>query len=108
METSITMQFVMMRASAEAKAAQVGQPGVECIFLGILKLSEVKAEDFAKAPEAMPKTVLSGTAMITVSSDIFRAWIASGSVICLITSPIPSSKVLTRATPIGSSSRAVR
>ena len=38
----------------------------------------------------MPKTVLSGTAMITVSSDIFRAWIASGSVICLITSPIPS------------------
>ena len=34
---------------------------------------------------------------VTVSGDIFRAWIASGSVICLIASPIPSSKVLTRA-----------
>lgn len=75
METSITMQFVMMRASAEAKAAQVGQPGVECIFLGILKLSEVKAEDFAKAPEAMLKAANDDIAQ--VKEQLARAEIQS-------------------------------
>lgn len=54
MNLSPSMQYVMMRASAEAKAAHAGQPGVECLFLGILKFSEVKAEEIMKAsPDAL-------------------------------------------------------
>lgn len=57
MNLSPSMQFVMMRASAEAKAAHAGQPGVECLFLGILKFSEVKAEEIMKAPPDALKIV---------------------------------------------------
>ena len=56
----------------------------------------------------MPKTVFSGTAIATVSIVILKAWTASGFVIWLKTSPMPSSNVLIRATPIGSNSRTVR
>jgi len=45
MELSITMQFVQMRAHAELAAGHGELLGVEHLFLGILKLAEVKAED---------------------------------------------------------------
>ncbi len=50
MQGSGTMAFVYGRAEAEAKHG--GRTGitVEDVFLGILKLSEMKAEDFMKAP----------------------------------------------------------
>lgn len=55
MNLSPSMQFVMMRATAEAKATNLKQPSLECIFLGILKLAEVKAENFLKAPDRIMK-----------------------------------------------------
>lgn len=45
MESSITMQYVMMRAQAELVAANGGELTVEHLFLGILKLAERKARD---------------------------------------------------------------
>ncbi|MEA5060791.1 MAG: AAA family ATPase [Candidatus Pelethousia sp.] len=54
MDLSPSMQFVMMRAQAEAKAAKVsGEPALEFLFLGLLKLAEVQAEDFMSAPHSV-------------------------------------------------------
>ena len=61
-----------------------------------------------RCAQAMPKMVFKGTAIATVSKVILKAWTASGLVIWVKTSPMPSSKVLTSATPIGSSNRTVR
>ena len=50
MDLSASMKYVMMRAQMEAAAAKSGgEPTVEFLFLGLLKLAEVKAEDFAPA-----------------------------------------------------------
>lgn len=57
MNLSPSMQFVMLRAQAEAKAAHLDKPGVECLFLGLLKLTEVKAADFVHAPDAVLRTI---------------------------------------------------
>jgi len=45
------MKFVMMRANAERKAAHSDQIGVEHVFLGLLKLAELHADDFISAPD---------------------------------------------------------
>ena len=47
MDFSASMKYVMMRAQAEAAAAKSREPAVEFLFLGLLKLAEIKAEDFA-------------------------------------------------------------
>ncbi len=47
MDLSTSMKFVMMRAEAEAAAARTTTLLPEFIFLGILKLSELSAEEFA-------------------------------------------------------------
>lgn len=48
MDLSTSMRYVMMRAQAEATAAKSGgKPAVEFLFLGLLKLAEIKAEDFS-------------------------------------------------------------
>lgn len=45
MDSSITMQFVMMRAQAELAAGNDAELAVEHVFLGILKLAELQPED---------------------------------------------------------------
>lgn len=51
MEQSLNMQFVMMRANAEMKAAHSDRLGQEHVFLGLLKLAELKAKDVYHAPD---------------------------------------------------------
>lgn len=57
MKLSPSMQFVTARAEAEAKAARLPKPCLECYFLGLLKLAEVGASDFLTEKEKwrMPK-----------------------------------------------------
>ncbi|MCL2152801.1 MAG: AAA family ATPase [Oscillospiraceae bacterium] len=45
MDFTTTMRFVLLRAQAEAHSAEIGSPHPEHIFLGILKLSELTAEE---------------------------------------------------------------
>ncbi|MEG3067041.1 MAG: AAA family ATPase [Syntrophaceticus schinkii] len=49
MELNTAMRFVMVRAQAEAVAAKNSAIRIEHIFLGLLKLSELTANDFAPA-----------------------------------------------------------
>lgn len=50
MDLSTSMRYVMMRAQAEAATAKSGgEPAVEFLFLELLKLAEIQAEDFAPA-----------------------------------------------------------
>lgn len=56
-ELSLTMQFVQMRADAEAKAAHSNSVGIEHIFLGLLKLAELRADDLFNAPDFIIKTM---------------------------------------------------
>lgn len=49
MELNTAMRFVMMRAKAEAVTAKNGTIGLEHIFLGLLKLSELTAENLESA-----------------------------------------------------------
>ena len=51
LELSLTMQFVQMRAEAEVKAAHSSAVGIEHVFLGLLKLSELRADELFNAPE---------------------------------------------------------
>lgn len=55
MEQSLNMQFVMMRANAEMKAAHSDRLGQEHVFLGLLKLAELKADDVYNAPDYVRK-----------------------------------------------------
>ena len=57
MEQSLSMQFVTMRAEAEAKAAHSKEIGVEHIFLGLLKIAEVTAEQLFNVPEFIAKQI---------------------------------------------------
>ena len=45
MDSSITMQFVMMRAQAELAAGNGVELTVEHVFLGILKFAELQPKD---------------------------------------------------------------
>ena len=48
MDLSITLKYVMIRAQAEATAVRsTGNPALEFIFVGLLKLAEMKSDDFA-------------------------------------------------------------
>lgn len=49
MELNTAMRFVMVRAQAEAVSARNSNIRIEHIFLGLLKLSELTANDFASA-----------------------------------------------------------
>ena len=51
MNLSLTMEFVLLRAAQEAKAFSGGSMGLEHLFLGLLKLPEVKGEQVVKDPE---------------------------------------------------------
>ena len=54
MELSASLKYVMMRAQAEAYAAKYkGNPTVEFVFLGLLKLAEVQADAFAPGSRHM-------------------------------------------------------
>lgn len=64
MDCSLSMQFVLMRAKAEVKAAHSEQIGVEHLFLGLLKLAELQASDFISAPEPIEGLVNNDIAII--------------------------------------------
>lgn len=45
MDVSYSIQYVMMRARAEGENARIPEIGVEFLFLGLLKLAEIKASE---------------------------------------------------------------
>ena len=51
MEISYAMKYVMMRAQAEAKNINGVSQGVEYLFLGLLKLAEIRARDAFNLPD---------------------------------------------------------
>ena len=51
MDLSYCMKFVVLRAQAEAAAMKKKKPGVEFLFLGLLKLAELRAKDAFKLPD---------------------------------------------------------
>lgn len=55
MENSLTLEIVQMRAKAEMNCMGANTLCVEHLFLGILKLSEMKAKDLFIAPEPLIK-----------------------------------------------------
>ena len=57
MNQSTTLLYVMERAKAEAKHRGNDDICIEDVFLGILKLSEVKAKDIMRGPEDFLKAV---------------------------------------------------
>ena len=57
MTHSITMRFILKRSEAEARHRNSGGICVEDTFLAILKLSEIKAEEFIDAPKEYLETV---------------------------------------------------
>ena len=52
-----SLEFVMLRADAEAKAANATDVTVDFLFLGLLKLAEMRAADFIKAPKNVIRAV---------------------------------------------------
>ena len=71
---SMTMRAVVMpRAAAEARYRKQEKPSVEDLFLGILKLSEMKAEDFLKAPAIMMRvTDIEIHALSILFRDVYK------------------------------------
>lgn len=71
---STTMRAVVMpRAAAEARYRKQEKPSVEDLFLGILKLSEMKAEDFLKAPAIMMRvTDIEIHALSILFRDVYK------------------------------------
>ena len=55
MEQSLNVKFAFMRANAEMKAAQSNYLGVEHVFLGLLKLAELTADEMFNAPDFIKK-----------------------------------------------------
>lgn len=55
MEQSLNVKFVMIRANAEMKAAHSDCLGVEHIFLGLLKLAELTADELLNASDYIKK-----------------------------------------------------
>lgn len=90
MDLSTSMKFVMMRAAAEAQAAKKSELAPEFLFLGILKLAEVKAEDFAPTSrhkteinediDAVNKQLMAVDIHSTRTRGLLRAAIAGGAV----------------------------
>ena len=74
MNKSATLIYVIERAKAEAKHRGWGDYGMEDMFLGILKLSEIKAEDMMKGPEFFLKIVdIEIHAVKILFSDVYKA-----------------------------------
>ena len=63
-ELSLSMQFVQMRAEAEKKAANSCTIGVEHLFLGLLKLAELNANELVNAPDFIMKSMNDDISMI--------------------------------------------
>lgn len=55
MEQLLNVRFVMMRANAEMQAAHSSYLGIEHVFLGLLKLAELTADEMYNAPDAIRK-----------------------------------------------------
>ena len=51
MELSIGMKYVLVHAASEAAAGKSKYAGIEHIFCGLLKLSELRAEDISPSPK---------------------------------------------------------
>lgn len=58
MELNTAMRYVMVRASAEAAAAKTKTAGVEHVFCGLLKLSEMDVDKIA--PTSKRKATIQG------------------------------------------------
>ena len=52
MKQSYTLQFARLRAASEAEFMERDSYGIEFWFLGLLKLSELRAKDTFRLPEA--------------------------------------------------------
>ena len=52
MKQSYTLQFARLRAASEAEFTKRDSYGIEFWFLGLLKLSELRAKDTFRLPEA--------------------------------------------------------
>ena len=52
MKQSYTLQFARLRAASEAEFTKRDAYGIEFSFLGLLKLSELRAKDTFRLPEA--------------------------------------------------------
>lgn len=88
MDLSTSMKFVMMRAQAEAAAAKKSEVSTELLFLGVLKLAELKAEDFAPSSrhkaeinadiDAVKKQLAAAEISSTRTRSLLRAAIAGG------------------------------
>ena len=73
MNKSATLIYVTERAKAEAKHRGWGDYGLEDMFLGILKLSEIKAEEMMHGPESFMKIVdIEIYALKTLFSDVYK------------------------------------
>ncbi|SEP66680.1 ATP-dependent metalloprotease FtsH [Lachnospiraceae bacterium NE2001] len=73
MNKSATLLYVIERAKAEAKHRGWGDYGMEDAFLGILKLSEIKAEDMMKGPKFFLDIVdIEIKALKIVFSDVYK------------------------------------
>ncbi len=57
MEISYSLKYVMMRAQAEAQNIGANEPGIEYLFLGLLKLAEIRAKDAFNLPDKDMKAV---------------------------------------------------
>lgn len=69
MELSYSMKYVVLRAQAEAGNMSVREPGIEFIFLGLLKFAEIRAKDAFSLPDSELKKV---DADIEAVSALFR------------------------------------
>ncbi len=57
MENSLSVKFVQLRAEAEKNAAHSEELGIVHLFLGLLKLAEIKAKDAFNAPDFILKPI---------------------------------------------------
>ena len=70
MKQSYTLQFARLRAASEAEFTKRDSYGIEFWFLGLLKLSELRAKDTFRLPEAELKKA---DADIETLRDMFKS-----------------------------------
>ena len=70
MKQSYTLQFTRLRAASEAEFTKRDSYGIEFWFLGLLKLSELRAKDTFRLPEAELKKA---DADIETLRDMFKS-----------------------------------
>ena len=70
MKQSYTLQFTRLRAASEAEFTKRDSYGIEFWFLGLLKLSELRAKDTFRLPEAELKKA---DADIEALRDMFKS-----------------------------------